>query len=68
MKGMDGACSAYGGEERCVQGFGGRNLKVIDNVETLHIGRKIILKSMLRSYNGRELILCFNVGIMDGLL
>ena len=21
MKGMDGACSTYGGEERCVQGF-----------------------------------------------
>jgi len=23
---MGGACSAYGGEERCIQGFGGETL------------------------------------------
>jgi hypothetical protein len=64
---MGGACSTYGGEERCVQGFGGRNLE-IDHVEDLGIGGRIILNSMLRNYNGRELVLCFREGIMDWLL
>jgi hypothetical protein len=57
-----------GGEERSVQGFGGRNLKERDHVEDLDIGGRIILKWLLRNYSWRELILCFSVGIMDGLL
>jgi len=28
---MGGACSKYGGEERCIQGFGGGDLMERDN-------------------------------------
>ena len=31
------ACSAYGGEERCIQGFGGGNLKDEDHLENSSI-------------------------------
>jgi len=30
---MGGARSAYGGEERCIQGFGGGNLSERDHLE-----------------------------------
>ena len=43
-------------------------MKEIDHVEDLDIGGRIILEYMLRNYNGRELILCFSIGIMDGML
>jgi hypothetical protein len=53
---VGGACGTYGREERCIQGFGGGNLKERDHVEDLDIGGRIILKPMLRNYSGRKLI------------
>jgi hypothetical protein len=41
---MGGACGTYGGEERCVQGFG----DVKDHLEGLDIDVRIILKWMMQ--------------------
>jgi len=30
---MSGACSMYGGKERCIQGFGGENVRERDHLE-----------------------------------
>jgi len=39
---MGGACSMYGGEERCMQGFGGENLRERDHLEDPSVdGRKV---------------------------
>jgi hypothetical protein len=40
---MDGACSAYGERERCVQGFGGENLREGDHWGDPGVDGKIIL-------------------------
>ena len=34
---MGGACSMYGGEERCMQGFGGENLRERDHFVELSV-------------------------------
>jgi len=39
---MGGACSAYGGEERCIQGFVGETLKERDHLEDSGIDGGII--------------------------
>jgi hypothetical protein len=39
---MGGACSAYGGEERCIQGYDGENLLERGNLEDLDADRRII--------------------------
>jgi hypothetical protein len=41
---MGRARGTYGGEERCIQGFGGENLGERDNLEDPLVGGKIILK------------------------
>ena len=41
---MGGACSAHGGEERRLQGFGGRNLRDKDHSEDPGVDGKIILR------------------------
>jgi len=38
------ACTMNGGDETCIQGFGGGNLRVRDHVGDLGIDRRIILK------------------------
>jgi len=45
---MGWACSYYGGEERCIQGFGGE----IDHSDDLAIYGRIILECILKVGNG----------------
>jgi hypothetical protein len=44
MNEMGGACSAYGGEERRIQGFGGRNVRERDSLGDPGLDGRIILK------------------------
>jgi hypothetical protein len=44
---MGGACSAYGGKERRIQGFGGGNLRVRNHTEDPGLDGRLILR---RSY------------------
>jgi len=41
---MGGACSTYGGEERCIHGFGEENLKKRDHFGDPGIKGMIILR------------------------
>jgi hypothetical protein len=44
---MGGACSAYGGEERCIQGFGGER----DRLGDPGVDGKIILRWIFRKWD-----------------
>ena len=55
---MGGACSAYGGEERCIQGFGRGNLRERDHLGDPDINGRIILRWMFRKWD---------VGVWTGL-
>ena len=48
---MGRACSAYGGEERRIQGFGGRYLRERDHLEDPGVDARIILKWILRKWD-----------------
>jgi hypothetical protein len=48
---MSGACSAYGGEERRIQGFGG-NLIERDHLGDLGVDGWIILRWIFGKYGG----------------
>jgi len=49
---MDGACSAYGGEERRIQGFfGGENLRESDHLENPDVDGRIILIRIFRKWD-----------------
>jgi hypothetical protein len=45
---MDGACSAYGGEEKLIQGFGGLNLRERDHLGGRGVDGRIILRWIFR--------------------
>ena len=45
---MGRKCSAYGGEESCIQGFVGKNLKEGDHLEDPGIDVRIILRRIFR--------------------
>ena len=45
---MGGACSTYGGQERCIQGFGASDLMERDELEDPGVGGRIILKRILK--------------------
>jgi len=47
---MRGARFAYGGEESCVQGFGGGHLRERDHLEEPGVDGKTILRRMLRKW------------------
>ena len=47
---MSGTCSAYGGEERRIQGFGGEN-KVRDHLRDPGVGGRIILRWIFRKWD-----------------
>ena len=49
---MGGACGTYGGRERCAQGFGGGNLTERDHWGDKDIGGRIILRWILRKWEG----------------
>jgi len=48
---MGGACSAYGGEERRIQGFGWGNLRERDHLEFPGIDGRIILRWILGNWD-----------------
>jgi len=41
---MGGTCNTYGGEERCIQGFGWGNLRERDNLEDPGVDGMITLR------------------------
>jgi len=47
---MGGACSAYGGEERRIQGILGGNLKESDHLGDLGVDGRIILRLIFRKW------------------
>jgi hypothetical protein len=55
---MGGACSACGGEERRLQGFGGGNLRERDHLGDSDVDGRIILKWIFRKWD---------VGVWTGL-
>jgi len=48
---MGGECSTYGGEERCVQCFGGGNLRERRHLEDPGVDGRIILRWIFRKWN-----------------
>jgi hypothetical protein len=49
---MGGTYSTYGGEERFIQDFGGKNLIERDNLEDARIDGRIILRWIFRKWAG----------------
>ena len=47
---MGGICSTYGGEERSVQGFGGKTMRERDHLEDPGIDWRIILKLIFKKW------------------
>jgi len=48
---VSGACSTYGGQERCIQGFGGGDLMEKDHLEDLAVDGRIILKVIFNNWD-----------------
>ena len=48
---MGGACSAFGGEERCILGFGWGNLREKDHLEDPGVDGWIILRWMFKKWD-----------------
>jgi len=46
---MGGACSAYGREESCIQGFGGGNPREREHLEDPGVDGRIILRWIFRN-------------------
>jgi hypothetical protein len=53
------ACSAYGGEKRRIQGFGGGNLREREHLEDPGVDGRIILRWIFRKWD---------VGVWTGLI
>jgi hypothetical protein len=49
---MGKACGTYGRGDRCVQGFGGGDLRKRDYLENLGVDGRIILKCIFKKWNG----------------
>jgi len=47
---MGRACSTYGEEERCIQGFGGGNLRERDHLGDPGVDGRIILKWIFKTW------------------
>jgi hypothetical protein len=67
---IGGACGMYGGNERCIQGFGERNLKERGHLEHHSADMRIILKWILKKEDGvvRNRFIWFSIGRSGGLL
>jgi hypothetical protein len=50
---MGRTCGTYGGEERCIQGFSGGNLREGDHLEDPGVDGRIILKWIFERLGGR---------------
>jgi hypothetical protein len=48
---MGGACSTYGGKERCMQGLWWENLRERDHLEDPGIDGRIVLKWIFRKWD-----------------
>jgi len=48
---MGGTCGTHGGEERCLQGVGGKIWRR-DHLEDLDVARRIILKRIFKKWYG----------------
>jgi len=48
---MGRACSKYGGQERCIHGFGGENLTERDQFEDPDVDGRIILRWIFRKWD-----------------
>jgi len=46
-----GPYSAYGGEEKCIQGFGGENLRERDHLGDPGVDGRIILRLIFRKWD-----------------
>jgi len=49
---MDPACSTYGGDEKCIRGFGGGNLREREHLEDPDDDGRIILRRIFRKWFG----------------
>ena len=67
---MGGACSAYGGEERCIQGFGGEAWGERVHLEEVDVDGRIILRSIFRKMDVEAwtLLIWLRIGTVGGLL
>ena len=67
---MGVACSAYGGGERRIQGFGGENMRERDHLGDSDVDGRIILRWIFRkwdvgAWNGSS---CLKIGTASGHL
>jgi hypothetical protein len=67
---MANACSTYEGEERCIQGFDGGNLRERDHLEDPGIDGRIILRCILRKWSAGTCtgLIWLRIGKLGGLL
>jgi hypothetical protein len=67
---MARASSAYGGEERCIQGFEGGNLRERDHLEDPGIDGRMILRWIFRKWDGGTWtgLIWLRIGTRCGLL
>jgi hypothetical protein len=49
---MGGICSMNGRKERCLQGFGGRNIRERDQLEDQDVDRRMIFRWYFRKWDG----------------
>jgi hypothetical protein len=57
---IGGACSAYGGEESFIRGFGGGHLRERDTLEDTGVGGRIILRWIFRKLDVADTCECGN--------
>ena len=48
---MGGACGTYGVRERCVQGFGGGDLRERDHLEDIGLDGSLLLKWIFKKWD-----------------
>jgi hypothetical protein len=57
---MGGACSAYGGEESCIQGFVGGSMKEIEHLGDTGVDGRKILRWIFRKWDVARTCECCN--------